>query len=202
MNCAEFQRALPYIIETGGNAEQEAHLKSCHVCADLVADLRYIAEAAKLLVPMEDPSPRVWEGIQKSLEREGLAARPTGPRGRLLEIARWGTKESFGIVLVLALVLAGVVLYRRANTAALNAPGSPSSSLAQEDQQLLAAVEKSAPWLRATYETNLRDVNAYISDATRRVQQNPDDADAHHHLMHAYAQKNMLYQMALSRALR
>ena len=46
--------------------------RNLSVCSDLVADLRYIAEAAKLLVPMEDPSPRVWNGIQESLEREGM----------------------------------------------------------------------------------------------------------------------------------
>jgi pyruvate-formate lyase-activating enzyme len=84
MNCAEFQRVLPFIIETGGDAEQEEHLRSCPVCGDLVADLKYIAEAAKLLVPMEDPPASVWDGIQRSLEREGVA-RPAGPRGRLLK---------------------------------------------------------------------------------------------------------------------
>lgn len=75
MTCSEFQRVLPEIIETGGNEEQEAHLRECSVCSDLVRDLRYIAEVAKLLVPMEDPDPRVWDGIQKSLEREGLVKR-------------------------------------------------------------------------------------------------------------------------------
>ena len=72
MTCAEFQKVLPFIIDGGGNEEQQAHLAGCPVCSDLVADLRYIAEVAKLLVPMEDPSPRVWNGIQESLEREGV----------------------------------------------------------------------------------------------------------------------------------
>ena len=53
-----------------GGAE---HLETCHVCSDLVRDLRYIAEAAKLLVPMEEPSPRVWNNIEREVEREGLA---------------------------------------------------------------------------------------------------------------------------------
>lgn len=75
MTCSEFQRVLPEIIESGGNEEHEAHLRSCSVCTDLVKDLQYIAEVAKLLVPMEDPDPRVWDGIQKSLEREGLIKR-------------------------------------------------------------------------------------------------------------------------------
>lgn len=79
MTCAEFQRALPNIIDAGGDAEQEAHLSSCPVCSDLVQDLRYIAEQAKLLVPMMDPSPRVWDGINNALEREGLV-RPGGGR--------------------------------------------------------------------------------------------------------------------------
>ncbi len=83
MTCAEFQKVLPYIIETGGNAEQEAHLRTCPICSDLVADLKYIAEAAKLLVPMEEPSPKVWNGIEKTLEKEGLV-RPTGHGRRLL----------------------------------------------------------------------------------------------------------------------
>lgn len=72
MTCAEFQKVLPDIIDGGGNEEQQKHLETCHVCSDLVADLRYIAECAKLLVPMEDPSPRVWNGIQESLQREGM----------------------------------------------------------------------------------------------------------------------------------
>ena len=72
MTCAEFQKVLPYIIESGGNHDEEDHLRTCKVCSDLVQDLRYIAEQAKLLVPMEDPSPKVWNGIQKSLEDEGI----------------------------------------------------------------------------------------------------------------------------------
>jgi len=72
MNCHEFQDALPQIIEGGGNAEQEAHLNSCQACSDLVRDLQYIAEQAKLLLPMRDPNPRVWQGIEESLQREGL----------------------------------------------------------------------------------------------------------------------------------
>lgn len=72
MTCAEFQRELPLIIDSGGNAEQEEHLRSCPVCHNLVADLRYIAEQAKLLVPMRDPSPRVWDEIEERLKSEGL----------------------------------------------------------------------------------------------------------------------------------
>src|SRR5215510_1512709 len=72
MNCSQFQEVLPHIIESGGNVEEEAHLKSCQGCSELVRDLKYIAEQARLLLPMRDPNPRVWSNIQQSLEREGL----------------------------------------------------------------------------------------------------------------------------------
>jgi hypothetical protein len=80
MNCAEFQKVLPYIIESGGNPDEESHLGECAVCSDLVRDLRYIADQAKLLLPMRDPSPQVWDNIQDSLKREGLV-KPTRARG-------------------------------------------------------------------------------------------------------------------------
>ncbi len=104
MNCAEFQRVLPYIIETGGNEAEEAHLRSCAVCSDLVADLRYIAEQAKLLVPMEDPDPRVWDGIQKSLEREGLVK----DKG----LSRSATALKIGVRTSLGLLALTAVLWR------------------------------------------------------------------------------------------
>lgn len=73
MTCAEFQKVLPDIIDTGGSEQEQEHLRTCHICSDLVRDLKYIVEQAKLLVPMEDPAPEVWNHIQTSVEREGLA---------------------------------------------------------------------------------------------------------------------------------
>src|SRR5215472_15983706 len=72
MNCQQFQEVLPYIIESGGKPEEEQHLESCPSCRALVEDLRYIAEQAKLLLPMHDPNPRVRNNIEQSLHREGL----------------------------------------------------------------------------------------------------------------------------------
>jgi len=109
MTCAEFQKVLPYIIESGGNTEEEAHLASCPVCTDLVADLRYIAEQVKLLLPMRDPSPQVWDNIQGSLEREGLI-KPARARGRLLGFIRrsgwpWVTAVWAALLVVLGVAL-------------------------------------------------------------------------------------------------
>ena len=48
----------------------EAHLKTCENCSALVRDLEYIAQQAKLLLPIHDPSPEVWENIQVALKKE------------------------------------------------------------------------------------------------------------------------------------
>ena len=73
----------------------------------------------------------------------------------------------------------------------------PKDSSDREDQQFLDEVSRNAPMMRATYENQLHSVNAYIRDAQAYAEQNPADEDARQHLMDAYDQKSMLYQMAL-----
>jgi predicted anti-sigma-YlaC factor YlaD len=207
MTCAEFQRVLPNIIETGGNAKEEEHLRNCPVCADLVQDLRYIAEQAKLLVPMKDPSPKVWEGLEESLQREGLV-RPAGARGRLLGPGRWGPVPWLMMAAVLALLGLSLVLALRANmnrdsAAASNAPALTNASAlgSQQDQEVLTAVSQTNPTLRPSYEDGLRRVNAYISDAEHRLRETPNDEELREFVLKAYQQKAMLYEMAMSRSL-
>lgn len=210
MNCAEFQKVLPYIIETGGNAEEEAHLKSCAICSDLVQDLRYIAEAAKLLLPMQDPSTRVWNGIHSALQREGMV-RPVAGTARFrpqaaaaLSRRRWiGTG---GGLLVLAALLLGaitVIWFRSSREAATaitaSAPAAASATPVDgDDAQVLSAMQQKSPSLLATYRDNLNSVNAYITDAKHALEKDPDDIGARDHLMRAYNEKVLLYEMALA----
>ncbi|MGA9206577.1 MAG: anti-sigma factor [Terriglobales bacterium] len=218
MNCAEFQRLLPNIIENGGNAEEEAHLRSCPMCSDLVQDLRYIAEAAKLLLPMQDPSPRVWSGIRGALEREGLVRPPAGtvrfrpPAATVLSPRRWatgGTLLAFAAMLLFAI---GVLWFRNSGarqaaptlTASVPAPvtaGVPSTvPVDEDDAQVLSMVQQKSPAMLSTYRENLEAVNAYIRDARRIVEQDPTDMGAHGHLIRAYDQKALLYEMAMYRS--
>jgi len=67
----------------------------------------------------------------------------------------------------------------------------------RDDRQVLDEVSRSAPMMRAAYENQLHSVNSYIRDAQAYAEQNPADDDARQHLMDAYDQKSMLYQMAL-----
>jgi len=66
-----------------------------------------------------------------------------------------------------------------------------------EDQQFLSEVSQRDPGMRVTYENQLRSVNDYIREAQAYLDQNPGDEDARQHLMEAYQQKAMLYQLAL-----
>jgi hypothetical protein len=70
MTCAEFQDALPELFETQSDLSGHEHLKSCENCAALVRDLQYIASQARLLLPIHDPSPGVWDHIQQAIRQD------------------------------------------------------------------------------------------------------------------------------------
>jgi len=70
VDCAVFQDQLPSLFESGEDLASQAHLRTCENCRALVQDLEYIAQQAKLLLPIHDPSPEVWENIQSALKKE------------------------------------------------------------------------------------------------------------------------------------
>ena len=67
MRCREFQKILPEIIDQKEASAAKGHLRSCSKCSQLVADLKFISESARLLLPLMEPSPKVWAAIEKSL---------------------------------------------------------------------------------------------------------------------------------------
>jgi hypothetical protein len=70
VDCAVFQDQLPSLFESGEDLNTQPHLRTCENCRALVRDLEYIAQQAKLLLPIHDPSPEVWENIQVALKKE------------------------------------------------------------------------------------------------------------------------------------
>lgn len=211
MNCQQFQKVLPYIIESGGNQEEEEHLRSCPACAELVQDLRYIADQAKLLLPMHDPNPRVWNNIERSLQNEDLLTEGRMSRqGHTLTYPTPTQSKSWtpvGWLMALAAiaVFAVVLVNYKTNLPAkqLTAQNSsvPSAQLASDDQQVIRQMSQQDPAVGQAYEQSLKETNAYISDAEQAVRLDPEDAVAQQELVEAHAQKEMLYQMATARSL-
>ncbi len=69
-DCDEFQQQLPELFDSEQDLLDHPHLQTCKNCSALVRDLEYIAAQAKLLLPIHDPSPAVWDNIQHALARE------------------------------------------------------------------------------------------------------------------------------------
>jgi hypothetical protein len=218
ISCKEFQNELAEVMGEAWTPAQQTHLKACTQCSGLVADLEKISNAAKSLAAAEEPHPRVWMQIEASLKEEGLIREKAAVEAhhrRLLEILapfRW--RPVFVPVAAALVLAAGFLLYNRqtrtaSRRVALKQPSvqpavisAPQSAWADaDDEQLLAEVAQRFPSLRNTYEDNLRHVNAYIQDAQRSVDENPNDDEARQYLMDAYEQKAMVYEMAMDRSL-
>jgi hypothetical protein len=62
-------------------------------------------------------------------------------------------------------------------------------------------VQTRSPAMLASYQANLKNVNAYIRDAEDSAKNNPNDEEVQRILMNAYEQKSMVYEMALDRSM-
>jgi hypothetical protein len=211
MTCEEFERVLPE-LEGGHNLEQEQHLNTCSACADLIADLVAIEQNARLLQDQE-PSPRVWDNIESALRREGLIREPQlqvvrppahAPRWRFAWLVPIAAGLLFGTgLLIMRWQVSSKIASRTPVITGVQRTGSvpqPAAMATAEDPaiKLLAA---RAPCMRASYESDLRAVESYIHDAELAARNNPNDEISQQHLMNAYEQKAMLYEIAMHRAL-
>jgi hypothetical protein len=212
MNCADFQRVLPEVMESGGGVEESAHLRSCAICSDLVQDLKYIAEAARMLVPMEDPAPRVWANIEQSLEREGLIRPSRGtvrlepfliPGARPRNVYGWAGIAALGLVAISMLVFnrlhAPLSVGDTAKSGINSTQGTTAAAdISDDDKPLISAITKKDPAMGEAYKKKLHNAEDYIYDARRSLQKNPDDDFARQQLMNAYQQRQVVYESAVS----
>ena len=211
-NCSEFHEQLPLLMETGAPIEEHPHLRSCENCSALVRDLKYIAEQAKLLLPLHDPSPRVWNNIQQTLEQEGYSKEGRlpghGPLNLPPQKSSWmyfGWAAAFAAAILVTIGLYQIErpqpTHPQTAKSTHHAADDRSRQEAADDQQLLEEISQRSPGARTMYEQNLNSVNQYIRDARTLVQEQPDSEEAGQYLREAYAQKAVLYQMATARSL-
>ena len=207
MTCGEFEHVLPEYLEGGRSHEQQAHLKSCVACADLVADLNLISSHAVLLRESDEPSPRVWNSIEAQLRREGLIHAPAVARPPWHEtLLRW--RSAWLIPVAAAMIVAGLKLYHPAGAGDREAivrqqPASAKQieKSSAEDSAILNTVAARPPAQRASYEADLNRANAYIRDLEQSVRNDPSDSYNRQLLINAYEQKQMLYELAVDRGM-
>jgi hypothetical protein len=207
MNCFEFERVLPEFLEGDHTPEEQAHLDSCRSCSNLLADLNTISSQAKLLVASDEPRSAVWDALESQLREEGLIRVhefvPAKP-GRFL---RW---RSAWLVPVAAafVIVAGLKLFhpgRAGDHEPIAKQAVPAAAVAgltpvsREDQVVLNSVATRVPSQRARYRADLDDANSFIRDAERSMKDDPNDIYTQQMLMNAYAQKQMLYDLAVER---
>ena len=70
LTCEQFQSQLPELIGSGAGISTHPHLRSCELCSALLADLETIAEAARQLLPVEEPPDALWAQIESAILTE------------------------------------------------------------------------------------------------------------------------------------
>jgi hypothetical protein len=207
MTCVELQDSLVG-NESGSSAEQQAHLRHCPECAQLVADLLVIICSAGDLRAAHEPHPRVWKSIEASLRREGLIRFQRRSLSLLPSFgSQWSWARWLAPAAALLLISLGIYLKQHssppyvAKTARPPEVVSDAAIVGLNDDDLLQEVDQQSPALRAEYADNLRRVNQYIVDAKNIVAADPNDEEARRSLMEAYQEKAMLFELALDRSL-
>ena len=78
LSCAEFQSQMPELIGSGADASAHPHVQSCEKCRALLADLETIAEAARQLLPVEEPPDDLWAHIESAIQSEQDGTKEVG----------------------------------------------------------------------------------------------------------------------------
>jgi hypothetical protein len=77
LSCEEFQSQLADLIGSGEDISKHPHLQTCrNTCKALIADLQTIADAAKQLMPIEQPKEDLWDRIELAIKREEGTVQP------------------------------------------------------------------------------------------------------------------------------
>jgi hypothetical protein len=76
MSCQEFQAQLADLVGSGVDVSSHPHVQNCDTCRALLADLETIAEAARQLLPIEQPKEDLWDRIEMAIKREEGTTQP------------------------------------------------------------------------------------------------------------------------------
>ena len=208
MNCEDFETAWQELEDSFRlPARMEQHRQACSACAELADDLTLITQQARQLLPREQPSERVWEQIQHQLQQGGLI-QPAQPKPRWFpRIPVFGIPRlpmglayaavflvAFGVVSLHSILSNVPVSPSLSPPPAASVAALPEAGSALDDQPLRELMEKIPASKRATYETNLQQVNNAIRQLSTRLESHPEDLFARGQLNLAYEQKELLVE--------
>jgi len=76
LSCQEFQAQLADLVGSGADVSAHPHLETCENCRALYADLETIAEAARKLLPIEQPKEDLWDRIELAIKKDEGSTQP------------------------------------------------------------------------------------------------------------------------------
>jgi hypothetical protein len=214
-------RDVETVVEQEGLAPlpeaARAHVASCSRCRELVADLATIVSMANELPAEVEPPARIWVSLQTQLELEGIIRTPVVPaRG---ERSSWwhGFSDLFrsralaAATVGLLIVAAGVLQMRQS----ANGPVETASSVAgpawqipfaqtakvlnEQEIDLRSMQLAGTSAVDASFRQNLQQVDDFIAECERRVNDAPQDELAREYLSNAYQQKAELLSAMMDR---
>jgi len=194
-----------------------AHVAGCSRCREFVADLAIIVSIASELPAEVEPPARVWVSLQAQLELEGIIKPSVVPAHG--EPSSWwhGFSDLFRsralatATVGLLIVAAGVLQMRQPPDASLEAersvagpawqiPFAQTAKVLNEqeiDLRNMQLADTSA--VDASFRQNLQQVDDFIADCERRVNDAPQDELAREYLSNAYQQKAELLSAMMDR---
>ena len=214
-------RDVETVVEQEGLAPlpeaARAHVGTCSHCRELVADLEAIVSIANELPAEVEPPARVWISLQAQLELEGIIKNPVVPAHG--ERSSWwpGFGDLFrsralaAAFVGLLIVAAGVLQLRQPPDASLETPQTASEPVWQvpfaQTAKVLNEQEVDLRNMRLagtsavdmSFRQNLQQVDDFIADCERRVNEAPQDELAREYLSYAYQQKAELLSAMMDR---
>ena len=214
-------RDVEIVVEQEGLAPlpeaAQAHVASCSRCRDFVADLATIVSMANELPAEVEPPVRVWVSLQAQLELEGIIKTSVVP-ARGDRSSRWyGFSDLFRsralatATVGLLIIAAGVLQMRQPPDASLEAardvvgpawqiPFAQTAKVLNEQEIDLRNMQLAGTSaVDASFRQNLQQVDDFIADCERRVNDAPQDELAREYLSNAYQQKAELLSAMMDR---
>lgn len=205
MQCRDIEEVLEQEGLAPLTEAARAHVARCPQCQDYLADLETIVSAAHQLPAEVEPPARLWIALRAQLEREGLIKEPVTTRKE--EPVSWwdfGTffrSRAMATVTVGALIATGAILELR-QPRELPLPPEVVATVKQLDEQEIDVrnmhLASTSP-VDAALEQNLKEIDNFIAECERHLQQAPQDDLAREYLYSAYQQKAELLASMLDR---